>query len=182
MFKRTLFSLSLAMLIFGQIYAQGASFGPQVGYQKARDADKGNVIGGAALRIKLNPVIGLEGAINYRQEKYANEALTVRSWPIMLTGLIYPTSIIYGAIGFGWYNTSFDYNQNLSGYQAIEDKTIQKVGWHFGAGVDLPVGPASNFTADIRYVFLNYNFSEIPGSGELNSNFYVVTVGYLVAL
>jgi hypothetical protein len=29
---------------------------------------------------------------------------------------------------------------------------------------------------------LNYDFKEIPGSGDLKSNFYVITVGLLLGL
>ncbi|MCX5753042.1 MAG: outer membrane beta-barrel protein, partial [Candidatus Krumholzibacteria bacterium] len=114
------------------------------------------------------------------QEKYADDLLTVRSWPVMVTGLIYPLPMIYGAMGFGWYNTTFDYDQNR--LPLLKDETAQKVGWHFGGGVELPVGTKVKLTADIRYVFLNYDFKEIPGHGDMSSNFYVLTAGLLFGL
>jgi opacity protein-like surface antigen len=86
--------------------------------------------------------------------------------------------MIYGAMGFGWYNTTFDYAEVTT----IADETVQKIGWHFGGGVELPVGPKFKLTADIRYVFLNYDFKEIPGSGDISSNFYVITAGLLFGL
>jgi opacity protein-like surface antigen len=182
MWKLTLLIMGLTASIVTQANAQNISLGPQIGYFKAMDADKGNIMGGAICRIKLTPVIGAEASINYRQEKYANDALTIRSWPVMVTGLIYPLPIVYGAIGAGWYNTTFDYNQNKLLLKAFKDQTKQEFGWHFGGGAEFPVASNLKLTADIRYVFLNYNFKEIPGSGNLNSNFYIITVGFLFNL
>jgi len=180
MWKKTLLLLGLVALMVSQANAQSVSIGPQVGYYRTRDADQGNLMGGVAVRLKLIPVLGVEASINYRQEKYADDALTVRSWPVMITGLIYPLPFVYGAMGAGWYSTTIDYDQNK--LPLFEDETTREVGWHFGGGVELPVGPRFKLTADIRYVFLDYDFKEIPGSGDLNSNFYVITAGFLFGL
>ena len=171
--------MGLTALMVTQVNAQSISLGPQVGYYKAQSADQSALMGGAALRLKLMS-LGIEASINYRQEKYANGALTVSSWPVMVTGLIYPLPIVYGAIGFGWYNLKFDYDQSKLPF--FVDETISKVGWHFGGGVELPVGPNIKLTGDIRYVFLNYDFKQIPGTGDLKSNFTVITVGLLFGL
>ncbi len=85
-------------------------FGPQVGFFKSQDADNARVMWGAALRLKLSEALGIEGSVNYREEEYNNGAVKVESWPVMVTGLIYPVPVIYGAIGAGWYNSSADYN------------------------------------------------------------------------
>lgn len=180
--KKMLLIIGLAATIVTQVNAQSISLGPQVGYFKAQDADNGNVMGGAAFRLKLTPLLGLEASINYRQEKYANDTLTVRSWPVMVTGLIYPLPMFYGAIGTGWYNTTFDFNQSKFPSLNLKDESRQKVGWHFGGGVEIPVATNVKLTADIRYVFLNYDFKEIPGNGNLKSNFYVVTAGFQFGL
>ena len=182
MWKKVLLTMGFGALMVTQVSAQSIGLGPQVGYQRARDAHQGNFMGGAALRFKLSPALGVEASINYRQEKYANDALTVRSWPVMATGLIYPLPIVYGAIGFGWYNTTFDFDQSKLPFQAVEDETKQEVGWHFGGGLELPLGSNSKFTADIRYVFLDYDFKQLPGSGDLNGDFYVITAGFLFGL
>ena len=180
MWKTTLLIMGLIMLVVGQVNAQSIGLGPQVGYQKAQDADNGNLMVGAACRLKLSPTLGAEASINYRQEEYAGKALTVRNWPVMVTGLIYPLPMVYGAIGAGWYNTTFDFDQ--SRLPLLKDETKQEFGWHFGGGVELPVGPNVKLMADVRYVFLNYDFKQIPGRGDLNSNFTVVTVGFLFGL
>ena len=179
MWKKILLILGLIIVLVAPMYAQSVSLGPQVGYYKAKDAD-GNFMGGVAWRFKFTPLFGLDASINYRQEKYADDALTVRSWPIMVTGLIYPLPIVYGAIGAGWYNTTFDYDQDKFAF--LKDETTQEFGWHFGGGVELPIGSSFKLTGDIRYVFLDYDFKEIPGGDDIDSNFYVVTVGLLFGL
>lgn len=98
----------------------------------------------------------------------------------MVTGLIYPLPIVYGAMGAGWYNVTYDYDQ--SRLPLFTDETTQKFGWHFGGGVELPVGSSIKITGDVRYVYLNYDFKEIPGSSGLKSNFVVITVGLLFGL
>ena len=179
MCKKTLLIMGLIALIVAPVNAQSVSLGPQIGYHKSPDTD-GNFMGGVAWRFKFTPMLGLEASINYRQEKYMDDALTVRSWPVMVTGLIYPLPIVYGAIGAGWYNTTFDYDQDK--FALLKDETTQEFGWHFGGGVELPVGSNFKLTGDIRYVFLDYDFEEIPGSSELESNFYVITAGLLFGL
>lgn len=153
--------------------------GPQLGWQKSSSADNGTLMPGAALRIRISEAFGLEGSINYRSEDYADGALTVKTWPIMITGMIYPVRYFYGAIGIGWYNTSFDYgNQTFT--QTLKDNTQQNFGWHLGGGLEVPATKVINITADIRYVFLNYDFGELEkaaNSGDLISNFFMITVG-----
>jgi len=179
MWTKILLIGGLVALMVAQVEAQSISLGPQIGYYKAKDAD-GSIMGGFAWRMKFMPSLGVEASINYRQEKYADDILTVRSWPVMVTGLFYPIPIVYGAIGAGWYNTTFDYDQDRVSF--LKDETTQEFGWHFGGGVELPVGSSYTLTGDIRYVFLDYNFKEIPGSDNLSSNFFVITAGFLFNL
>ena len=159
--------------------------GPQIGFHKSRDADDARLMGGAALRMKLSPSFGVEGSINYRNEEYRNGAVRVRNWPVMITGLLYPVPIVYGAMGAGWYNTSVEYNfppgSPEASLNSITD-TQQRFGWHFGAGAELPAGSSTKLYGDIRYVFLDYDFKQFPGSEGVNSDFYVVTIGFLFGL
>jgi opacity protein-like surface antigen len=168
------------LLVPASADAQGIGIGPQLGFQRAGDADDGRLMYGAALRMKLSPALGVEGSINYRREKYHDGVVTVKSWPVMVTGLIYPLPMVYGAVGAGWYNTTFDYDQSL--LPMASDRTNQEFGWHFGAGVELPFGIVTKLTGDIRYVFLNYDFEDIPGSGDIRSDFYVITLGLLFGI
>ena len=126
-------------------------------------------------------MLGVEGSINYRNEEYAGGSVNVRSWPVMVTGLIYPIPIAYGAIGAGWYNSRFEYNVTRLGL-TLESETKQQFGWHFGGGVDIPLGSRAKLVGDVRYVFLDYDFKQFPGSSGLNADFYVITAGLLFGL
>ena len=166
-------------LITPQARAQSVSLGPQLGFQKAKDADEGKLMGGLALRLKLSQSLAVEGSVNYRQENFSDQGLTVRSWPVMVTGLIYPVPVAYGTIGAGWYNTKFEFTP-AGGGAGIEE-TTQEFGWHFGGGVELPLGGRTKLTGDVRYVFLNYNFDQVPGA-QVDRDSYVATVGLLFGL
>ncbi len=170
--------LSLLLLSLAAPAFAGVGIGPQVGYYKSSDADEGEFMYGGALRLTPVPFLGLEGSVNYRQESYYDDALTVKSWPIMATALLYPVPVAYGLAGVGWYNTTFEYDlQHFTG--ADEEETTNEFGWHFGAGVELPLGDALRLAGDIRYVFLDYEFEDLPGSDGAESNFYVLTVTLL---
>ena len=155
-------------------YSPALMFGPQLGVSKSPDADA-NMIWGAALRLRFLPFLGVEGAIDYRQEDFASDALTVRSWPVQVTGMLYILPVLYGAMGAGWYHTTFDYNPDMG----IVDNTQSEFGWHFGGGLEMPLGNTARLTADLRYVFLDYDFENFPGSDDINSDFYMATAGLL---
>ena len=169
-------ALILVLLFSSSVLALG--LGPQVGFYKSKDADESSTMFGLALRTKLIPTIGIEASINYRQEKYADGYVTVKSWPIQVTGLIYPLPILYGAAGMGWYNVTIDYKESLG----MEDETARRIGWHFGGGLELPLGPSMTLAGDVRYVFLDYKFKEVPGAGDKKNDFYVIAVSLLFGL
>jgi opacity protein-like surface antigen len=157
--------------------------GPHLGIQKSHDAQDANLLAGATLRLKLSSALGIEGDIGYRQEKYASGAVTVKNWPVTVTGLIYPLPIIYGGIGAGWYNTTIDYAKiyNQAGFS---DETTQKFGWHLAAGIELPASPNVRLFGDIRYVFIDYEFKNLPGAvlDGVKSDFYSINAGILFRL
>lgn len=167
-------------LMIMQVNASSVSIGPHLGYYKAADADEGAFIGGATCRLKFSAVLGAEASVSYRQEKYLNNAVTVKSWPIMVTGLIYPVPYLYGAIGAGWYNVTYDFSREK--LPLFTDETVQEFGWHLGIGAEVPVVENVKLTGDFRYVYLDYDFQEMPGSTNLRSNFLVLTVGLLVGI
>ncbi len=185
MLRKVMMALFGVILISTVVNAQ-AYLGPQLGWQKASDADSYKLMFGGAFRTKLSESIGLEASINYRQEEYDNGAVKVSSWPVMVTGLIYPVRIVYGAVGIGWYNTSIDYSSAINAL-GIEDNTSQNFGWHFGGGVEIPLSggnmhPGTILTGDVRYVFLNYDFHKFPGSSGTKNDYIMFTVGLLFNL
>ena len=181
--------LVVILVIFGLSYAasaQGMGLGPVLGIHKAQDAESTNLLGGVALRMKLNKAIGIEGAIMVRSEDYVGDAVQVTNYPVMVTGMFYPVPIAYGAVGVGWYNTRVDYQ--FEALEAVDDfvepgdETLQEFGWHFGGGVELPIGPNMSIAGDIRYVFLNYDLEQVPGTDEIESDFFYIDVALFFGL
>jgi len=157
--------------------------GPHLGVQKSQDAQDANYLVGAMMRLKLMSVIGAEGDIGYRQEKFGSGAVTVKQWPVTVTGLLYPVSFIYGGVGGGWYNTTLDYadTYNQAGFA---DETTQEFGWHLAAGIELPASPSIKLFGDVRYVFLDTKFKELPDAvlDGTDANFYSLNFGLLFRL
>ena len=186
MFRKISTAIFLWILIMQPLIASSQTsvfLGPHLGIQKSSGADKANYLVGLTFRAKLSPVLGLEGDIGYRQQKYGKDVLTVKEWPVTVTALLYPVPIIYGGIGAGWYNTSFDYADTYN-QDGIEDETTQKFGWHLAAGVEVEASPQVSIFGDIRYVFLKYKFRDLPGAvlDGAKADFYSINLGLLFHL
>lgn len=179
MFKKS-FLIIVIFFIASVCYAQNirnpVSIGPQAGWHKAADADDGKWMFGGALKIKFTDALGVEGSINYREEDYRNGAIELTQWPVLLSGLFYIVPQVYGLAGIGWYNTKIEFQAPLVD---LADRTSQEFGWHFGAGVDIPLGEAAYLTTDFRYTFIDYEFEEVPGTDEINSDFFIVKAGIM---
>ena len=171
------------LLSLSEVSAGGFSLGPHIGYQKAKDANEGKFMFGATARLKLIGALAAEGTISYRQEKYGqDDVLTVKSWPIMVTGLLYPIPIVYAGVGIGWHRTTYDFDENkLPAPFPAKDETKTDFGWHLGAGVELPLG-GMDLVGDIRYVFLDRSFPDFQDIKELNGDFFMITAGLLFRL
>ena len=180
MMGRIIIVMVIGIFGSGILSAQGVSIGPVLGYQKASDADDGRLMYGAALRMKVSPGLGLEGSIIYRQEKYADGLVTVKSWPVMASVLLYPFTSVYGTFGGGWYNTTFEFDREQ--LPMLNNKTNQEFGWHLGGGLELPFSSTSRIFGDIRYVFIDYDIEELVEINGIQNNFYVITVGLLIGI
>ena len=167
----SMIAISLASGGAHALVQPGLSIGPQIGSSKSEDTD-GKWLIGAAVRARLLGAIGAEGSIGYRHDEFSNEMGKIKTWPVQVTGLLYPLPIVYGGIGAGWYHTTLDFDD-----PGVDSDTTQKFGWHFGGGVDAPLGDRTNLTLDLRYVFLDYKFETVPGVGDVKNDFYMVTAG-----
>jgi hypothetical protein len=172
-----LLAIALAMLSMTSPAVAKAQLGLHIGIQKAKGADNSGTIFGALLRSRVGSY-AIEASIDYRQEKFYDGDVTVRTWPVMLTLLWFPVPFLHGDIGAGWYNTTFDYSDALNA-RGVKDDAAQRFGWHFGGGVEFPLERVT-LTADLRYVFLDYKWNYLPGSSGRSGNFYMLTFGFLV--
>lgn len=160
--------------------------GPQLGFFKSGDSDDGNLMYGLALRVRLTPVLGFEGSVDYRQEKYANGRITARTWPVLLTGHLFVIPMVHGSAGIGWYNTTFDYGSDLAD-EDLGEETKQQFGWHLGGGLELPMGTSATLKGELKYHFLDYELerlgnTQVEDLGDINSNFWSISVGVLFGL
>lgn len=169
-------TIILALLSFASSASAKTQLGLHLGLQKARGADNAATLLGVLLRSKMEKY-AIEASIDYRQEKYFDGEVTVRTWPVMLTLLWYPIPFLHGDIGAGWYNTTMDYSEDLEILGANDD-TSQRFGWHFGGGAEFPLESVT-LTADVRYVFLDYKWNYVPGTESKRGDFYMLTFGLL---
>jgi hypothetical protein len=165
--KTRIIATALVAFATTTLHSQPLSLGPQLGYYRTTGTDAGEFMYGVALRARILPAIGVEGSVN------ADDVVKVQTWPVMVTGLLYPLPMVYGAAGVGWYN------ETAGSGQGQTERMTQEFGWHFGGGVEIPLGTAAALAGDVRYVFLDYDFNEFPGSGESDSDYVVFTVGLL---
>lgn len=169
----------LTVLIASTLSAQSISIGPQLGFAKSSDADKATVLPAIAARLNL---IGLsvEGSIGYKSDEYSDGQIKTKSYPVLLTGMLGIFPMIHAEAGIGWYNTKIDYSSELNTL-GVNDETKQEVGYHIGAGAEIPLGNVV-LTGDLRYVFLNVDFNNTSKLASAKSNYYTINVGLLFKL
>ena len=148
--------------------------GPRVGFYKANNADEGNFYFGAQSRIRLGPVFGLEGSIEYRGgQKYnvaPGQSVTTQFIPVTASTMLFlPVSenfAPYGVAGLGAYYTIYDYDGAFSN----ETNDEFNLGYHLGFGVEFPLSSNAALNFDYRYLFLNSDTNEQNFNGEYSGN------------
>lgn len=171
--KRILLIGTFFLLAATVNYAQHFSIGPEVGYYKQKDADKGSFLFGGSARLTFG-LLGVEGAIHYREDKYYNDAVKIQRYPISVSGLIFPLPFVYACAGIDWINSKT--TVNLPG---VSGDTSSDLGYHFGAGVHLSLGSIV-LKGDARYVMIGK--MKIPSSGEIDESVLVLSAGLLFTL
>lgn len=153
--------------------AQTFAIGPNVGYVKAKDADKGTYLFGAAARLNFL-MFGVEGTIHYGEQKYYNDVVKVTQYPVSVSGMFYPIPFVYACAGLDWFNSKTKID-----IPGVAESTNSEVGYHFGAGAQLSLGNIV-LTGDFRYVLLGK--MKVPNSGEIDNSNTVISIGLLFKL
>ncbi len=137
--------------------------GPRLGYYKANDAESGNFYGGLQTRIRLGPVFGLEGSIEYRagqEYEFGTETVKTKFVPVTASVLMFlplnESIAPYGVAGLGAYYTIYDYEGTFTGSENNEFN----MGYHLGFGVEFPMDSNTALNFDYRYLFLNPDSNE----------------------
>ena len=58
------------------------------------------------------------------------------------------------------------------------DETASDAGLHLGAGLDLEMSPRASLTAEIRYVFLDYELGEAEQAVKADADFFSISAGF----
>jgi opacity protein-like surface antigen len=155
-----------------------ASFGigPRYALVVNRASEENSNMFGGAFRLR-GSYLGFEGAANYRSEDLGGADL--RTWPVSASLLVFPLSTLYALGGVGWYNSTLDFPKTAN----LDDRTDSPFGYHFGAGLEVPLAPGLHMTGDVRWQFVDYDFDEIPASiGKVDADAWSLNAGLLFYL
>lgn len=162
----------------GAAHAQPTKLGIGGRYAYVRNIDSENDVnmGGVLARIR-GATFGAEGAVDYRNEDLGG-GFDLKVWPVTASLLIHPLPTVYGLVGLGWYNATLDPPGDV-----FEDRTDTQLGYHLGAGLELPVSPNFHFVGDLRYLFVDHDFRDLPEEiGKVEANYFSVNLGGVVYL
>lgn len=186
MWLKVLLALALAALaIPGSADAGLFGLGGHVGYFNVTDDGEEKFFGGAHARLRLPILLSFEGALDYRSS--ATRAvdgvspgtdLNVTTYPITVSAMAYPIPLVYLLAGIGWYNTTIEFSDSDLAV-GPDSETNDNFGSHFGAGIEVPIGGNKSLSADLRYVFLNYDVTKLDLGGleELDADYFSFQVG-----
>jgi len=159
--------------------------GGHVGYFRAGDHGEKKFFAGAHARIKLPLLFAVEGALDYRpaaSREVGGAArgsdLDVTTYPITVSAMIRPMPLLYVLAGVGWYNTTIEFS-GPPPFGGPDSETDDNFGSHVGAGVELPIGGGKSLSADVRYVFLDYDIRKLDlgGTRKLDADYVSFQVG-----
>lgn len=155
--------------------AGGFAIGPRLTWVRDSGVDDETMMAGGVLRTR-NSVLGLEGAFAYRSESLPADA-DLRVWPVTASVLLFPVLPVYGVAGLGWYNATLD----LPDTSPFQDETTTELGYHLGAGIELPLSPQLRLSGDVRWMFLDYEFEDIPDSiGKVDADALELSASLLI--
>jgi len=161
----------------GEVNGEGLGLGAHYSHVHNQSTDDNTGMVGAHLRLR-GTVLGLEGAVDYRNDELGND-VELKSWPISASLLVYPVPPVYALAGLGWYNTTIDFPDGA----LFEDDTQTELGYQLGAGVELPLAPTLKLLGDVRWQFIDYEFDDIPSSiGNVDADSYSLNAGFLLYL
>ncbi len=160
-------------------WAQNAGLGIGAHYSWVRNQETEESTGmlGAMARLR-GKFVGVEGAVDYKNEDLGGD-VELKSWPVTASLMVYPIPVAYAMAGLGWYNSTLDFPDG----SLFEDQTDTQLGYHLGAGVELPMAQSLSLTGDFRYHFVDYEFDDIPSSiGNVDADAFSLNGGVIIYL
>lgn len=171
--------LFLVILLVGVQLANAGEIIPGIGLTKSVDGSEDpKVFGSLGFRTGLLPFLKSEVGIAYRSESRFDEALKLRMWPVTASLWVTPLPAIYAGAGVGWYNITYDYDQDRIPFP-VSDETKQEFGVHVGGGLMVPIGPSAGLDLNGRYVMLRDQESHLVPE-KFNPDFWTSTLGLAI--
>lgn len=167
-------ALTLTATVAATAHA-GGGVGGRYAWIHHDEADEGASMWGVFGRAHSG-ILGFELAVDRRSEDLpAGAELVV--WPVTASVLVYPVPQLYGVAGLGWYNATFEPPSLLD----LDDRTETTTGFHIGGGVEVPLTPRLALTGDLRYLFIDYDFGDLPDDvDDIESNHVGANAGLMV--
>ena len=165
-----------AALFLGAAPATALEIIPSYGLTRSVDSDDTESLLGLAVRAPIaGNVVKTELGVQYRQETLYGGDLELRQWPVTASLWLSPIPSLYAGAGVGWYQTTFDYEDELD----LDDNTEQEFGVHVGGGVKVPLFPSAALDLQGRYVFMQDQESQlIPES--FDPDFWSLSLGLAI--
>jgi len=168
--------LLLTLLLCGAQIAKATEIIPSVGLTKPVDGNEdAKLYGSLGVRTNILPILKTEIGIAYRQEDKFDDQLRVRMWPVTASLWLTPIPALYAGGGVGWYNITYDYNQDKIPVP-ISDETKQEFGVHLGGGVLVPLGSVASLDLNGRYVMMRDQESHLVPE-KFNPDFWTTSLG-----
>jgi opacity protein-like surface antigen len=104
--------------------------------------------------VRTGGILGMEAAVSRRRED-GDDGAGLTTWPVTVSVVVAPVPVVYGLAGVGWYRARLE-----SASVADEDEIRHDLGYHVGAGVDVPVLPSLHAFADVRYAYVDDDFED----------------------
>ncbi|MCS7312366.1 MAG: porin family protein [Acidobacteria bacterium] len=137
--------------------------GAQGAWTRPKDADHALGYVGAHLRLRPLAWLGLEGALDYRKESYADGSITVRDVPVTASVLVF-------VIPRGPFNpylmggTGVHFTRTEAGTVSTSDAFM---GYHVGAGLQVVLGDVALF-GEYRYMGVKIHAAVGPHASRLS--------------
>jgi opacity protein-like surface antigen len=143
--------------------------GPSYGCYRTGDSGGWNDRIGVGSRLRYR-WWGADVEVHYKNERYFNDLVWVRSWPLTVSLLAFPFKFAYAGGGFGTYELYVDYNQSIPGLENLQNASRRRAGFHLCAGVEANMTKTSAVTVEMRYSWIDYRLAPLPDVSSVDTN------------
>jgi hypothetical protein len=170
--------LLLAALAAGVSIANAAEIIPAAGMTRSVSGEETEPFGSLSIRGQLAPLLATELGVAYRSETLSGDIGEVRTWPLTASLWLTPVPALYAGGGVGWYNMSFDFDDNLS--PPLESHTEQEFGLHLGGGVRVPFNEKAALDLNGRYVMMREQEDDPLVPEQFDPDFWSMALGLAI--